>query len=120
MLQELVFIESEDLNCEPFTTDEIIAKVVGIKRSSIQRLIRKHYTRLETFGEVSYQNIKIKTGKRGGQYKKVYFLNIDQALQVIDWTRNLNRNNQQAAKLKDELIASKDGLVSNNTQNART
>ncbi|BBM16409.1 hypothetical protein G15_0011 [Enterococcus avium] len=105
-MKELVFIESENLNCEPFTTDEVVAELIGIKTDSVKSLIRRHKERLELFGKVKYRmqrSSKSSNGK-GGQCRKTYLLNEQQALQVVDWTRNLNRNNQQAAKIKDELI----------------
>jgi len=104
MLNQLVFIESENMNEEPFTTDELIADVIGIKRESVQRLIRTHQKRLLVFGDIKYKLRKATKGSKGGTHKKIYLLNYQQAIQVIDWTRNLNRNCQKASKLKDELI----------------
>lgn len=105
-MQDLVFVESEGLNCEPVTTDVVIAELIGIKTDSVKALIRLHKERLELFGEVRHRRVKSSKSYngRGGQWIKTYLLNEQQALQVIDWTRNLNRNNQQAAKIKDELI----------------
>ena len=41
-MNELVFLESNNIKEEPFTTDEIIAKYSGNSRSSVTRLIRVH------------------------------------------------------------------------------
>lgn len=101
-MNELVFLHSQYIEEEPYTTDEVIAYAVGIKRESVQNLIRKHIDRLSIFGEV-----KIKTGtptKKGGRPKKSYLLNKAQAMQVIDWTRNLSKKNRKAEKFKDDLI----------------
>lgn len=49
-MQELVFIESEDLNCEPFTTDEVIAEFSGNNRDSVTRLIRNYQDDLKSLG----------------------------------------------------------------------
>ena len=46
-MNELVFLESNNINEEPFTTDEIIAEYSGNSRSSVTRLIRVHKKRLE-------------------------------------------------------------------------
>ncbi len=54
-MNELVSLHSQFIEEEPFTTDEVIADTVGIKRESVQRLIRKHIDRLRMFGEVNFK-----------------------------------------------------------------
>ena len=100
-MEELVFLHSQYIKEEPYTTDEVIAFAIGIKRKSVQNLIRKHIDRLRIFGEV---NFKMGTPtKKGGRPKKFYLLNKAQATQVIDWTRNLSRKDRKAEKFKDDL-----------------
>ncbi|RXK57258.1 hypothetical protein EPB68_09495 [Enterococcus faecalis] len=101
-MEELVFLHSLYIDEEPYTTDEVIAYAVGIKRESVQRLIRKHIDRLRIFGEVNFK--RVTPTKKGGRPKKVYLLNKGQATQVIDWTRNLSRKDRKAEKFKDDLI----------------
>ncbi|HAP4479973.1 TPA: hypothetical protein IUX43_002567 [Enterococcus faecalis] len=101
-MEELVFLHSQYIKEEPYTTDEVIAFAIGIKRKSVQNLIRKHIDRLRIFGEVDF---KMGTPtKKGGRPKKFYLLNKAQATQVIDWTRNLSRKDRKAEKFKDDLI----------------
>ncbi|WP_338064622.1 hypothetical protein [Enterococcus villorum] len=46
-MKDLVFLQSENLNDDPFTTDEIIAEYSENDPDSVKRLIRDNKTDLE-------------------------------------------------------------------------
>lgn len=48
-MEELVFLHSQYIDEEPYTTDEIIAKYAENKEDSVKRLIRTHKEDLEEF-----------------------------------------------------------------------
>lgn len=82
-MQELVFVESEDLNCEPFTTDEVIAEFSENSRDSVTRLIRNYQDDLKEFGKLGFEIRPM----RSGQKAKVFHLN-QQATLLITYLDN--------------------------------
>ncbi|MDT2583236.1 hypothetical protein P7D17_03760 [Lactococcus petauri] len=101
-MENLAFLTSPDM-----ISHDTIAENIGIQPRSVLKFIDIHKSRLEEFGPVSYEFIP---PKRTGRPRKVYLLNKSQALQVIDWTRNLKRNNQKAAIFKDKILSDKEML----------
>lgn len=83
-MQELVFIESEDLNCEPFTTDEVIAEFSGNNRDSVTRLIRNYQDDLKEFGKLGFEIRPMPSGQKA----KVFHLNQQQATLLITYLDN--------------------------------
>ncbi|MBX9122804.1 Rha family transcriptional regulator [Enterococcus sp. K18_3] len=83
-MQELVFIESEDLNCEPFTTDEVIAEFYGNSRDSVTRLIRNYQDDLKEFGKLGFEIRPMPSGQKA----KVFHLNQQQATLLITYLDN--------------------------------
>lgn len=72
---------------EPFTTSEVIAQCVGVKRDTIQKLIQRHETDFREFGRVGFQIRPLQT--RGGeQMVKDYHLNEQQATLLMTYLRN--------------------------------
>lgn len=83
-MEELVFLHSQYIEEEPYTTDEVIAKYSQIKRESVSRLIRKYQKDLEEFGKVGFE---IRT-MESGQKAKIYHLNEEQATLLITYLDN--------------------------------
>ncbi|HGF8005529.1 hypothetical protein NE248_08105 [Enterococcus durans] len=54
-MKDLVFLQSDNLNNDPFTTDEVIAEYSGNSRESVTRLIRKYQGDLEEFGTLGFE-----------------------------------------------------------------
>lgn len=52
---QLVYLNSNGINEEPFTTSDIIAEYGLVKHDTIQRLIRNHSSELEEFGKVGFE-----------------------------------------------------------------
>ncbi|MGG5369530.1 Rha family transcriptional regulator [Enterococcus sp. AZ196] len=102
-MKELVFIESEDLNCEPFTTDEIIAEFSGNNRDSVTRLIRTYENDLSEFGTIGFE-----IRASGRARKKIYHLNQQQATLLITYLDNT----EPVRNFKKELVKQFYGMES--------
>lgn len=96
-MKKLVFIESENITEEPFTTDELISKYSENKLDSVKRLIRNHSLDLEELGVLGFEIRKMK-GK--GRPKKIYHLNEQQATLLITYLDNT----KPVRKFKKELV----------------
>ncbi|MEB5927218.1 Rha family transcriptional regulator [Enterococcus faecalis] len=86
--KELVFLHSQYIEEEPYTTDEVIAKYSENKEDSVKRLIRTHKEDLEEFGKTTFEIRKPKKGSKGGRPKKTYLLNEEQATLLITYLDN--------------------------------
>ncbi|WP_348920161.1 hypothetical protein [Enterococcus rotai] len=65
MIDQLVFMESENMNDEPFTTDELISEYSGNILKSVKNLIRQYKDDLEEFGVLRFEKAKpLKDKKR--------------------------------------------------------
>lgn len=95
-MQELVFIESEDLNSEPFTTDEIISEFSGNSRESVTRLIRNYQADLKEFGKLGFEIRPMPSGQKA----KVFHLNQQQATLLITYLDNT----EPVRKFKKDLV----------------
>lgn len=95
-MNELVFLHSQYIEEEPYTTDEVIAKYSKIERESVSRLIRKYREDLEEFGKVGFK-IRI---MESGQKAKIYQLNEEQATLVITYLNNT----EPVRRFKKELV----------------
>ncbi|WP_048950887.1 Rha family transcriptional regulator [Enterococcus faecalis] len=87
-MKELVFLHSQYIEEEPYTTDEVIAKYSENKEDSVKRLIRTHKEDLEEFGIMRFEIRKPKKGSKGGRPKKTYLLNEEQATLLITYLDN--------------------------------
>lgn len=98
-MNEIVFLEPNKLDSEPFTTSDIIAEKTGNSYRSIQRIIEHHKNRLESFGRVRFEITPFET-KGGIQKHKIYYLNEPQATLLITFLRNTDL----VADFKTELV----------------
>lgn len=95
-MNDLVFLSSQRVDAEPFTTGDVIAEYAGIERESVNRQIRDNFSRLEHFGKVGFKFRPMLTG----QNVKVYRLNQQQATLLITFLKNTPR----VADFKEELV----------------
>ncbi|ARW21639.1 Rha family transcriptional regulator [Levilactobacillus brevis] len=96
-MNDLVFLSSQQVDAEPFTTGDVIAEYAGIERDSVNRMIRNIYQRLERMGKVGF---KIRP-MASGQESKTYLLNQQQATLLITFLKNTPR----VADFKELLVA---------------
>jgi len=83
-LNNLVFLEPDDLNEIPFTTSKVIAENGNVKHDTVQRLIRNYENDLEEFGKLGFEIRPLESG----QSEKVYKLNEQQATLLIIYMKN--------------------------------
>ena len=96
-MKDIVFLEPNKIDSEPFTTSDVIAEFAGVKHHAMQVLIQKYETDLKEFGKVSFEMRAVKrSGERGIKYLKNYHLNEQQATLLITYDAE-----QQAKKITD-------------------
>lgn len=83
-MNNLVFLEPDDLNEIPFTTSKVIAENGRVRHDTVQRLIRSYETDLEEFGKLGFE---IRPSE-SGQSEKIYKLNEQQATLLIIYMKN--------------------------------
>lgn len=83
-MNNLVFLEPDDLNEIPFTTSKVIAENGNVKHDTVQRLIRNYENDLEEFGKLGFEIRPLESG----QSEKVYKLNEQQATLLIIYMKN--------------------------------
>ena len=98
-MSELVFLEPNKIDAEPFTTSDVVAEAAGVGYRSTQRLIESQKARLEKFGRVRFEITPSET-KGGVQDRKIYRLNEPQATLLITFMKNTDR----VADFKVELV----------------
>ena len=49
-MNDLVFLEPNRLDAEPFTTSKVIAEMTGMNHRRVKDAIRKHQSAMEDFG----------------------------------------------------------------------
>ena len=82
---DLVFLEPDKLDSEPFTTSKVVAECANIRHHTVTKLIQKHKTDFEEFGILRF---KIEEIKGRGQPEKSYQLNEQQATLLITYLKN--------------------------------
>lgn len=97
-MNDLVFLSSENVYADVFTTSDVIAKYAGITHHSINVQIRKHYERIKRAGQgkVSFKMTHSTRGQKG----KVYLLTEEQATLLITFLKNT----EKVADFKEALV----------------
>ncbi|HGL4077102.1 Rha family transcriptional regulator [Enterococcus faecalis] len=85
-MEELVFLHSQYIEEEPFTTSKIIAEYAEIEHRAVRQLIRTYEKDLNEFGKTTFEMSKINKGR--GRKKKFYHLNEEQATLLITYLDN--------------------------------
>lgn len=73
-MEELVFLHSQYIEEEPYTTDEVIAKYSENNLKSVKNLIRDNKADLEEFGVLRFEKAKPQKGSEGWTTKKDLFI----------------------------------------------
>ncbi|HIB1823393.1 TPA: Rha family transcriptional regulator [Enterococcus faecalis] len=85
-MEELVFLHSQYIEEEPFTTSKIIAEYAEIEHRAVRQLIRTYEKDLNEFGKTTFEMSKINKGR--GRKQKFYHLNEEQATLLITYLDN--------------------------------
>ena len=96
-MHELVFLEPNKIDEEPFTTSDVIAECADLNYRSVQRMIEKHQATIELYGKVRFQ---ITPSGKTNQPKRVYHLNEQQATVLM----TLLGNTPSVVAFKTELV----------------
>jgi phage regulator Rha-like protein len=83
-MNDLVFLDPNDLNEIPFTTSRVIAEHGKVKHDTVQRLIRNYTEDLKEFGKLGFEIRPLESG----QSEKIYHLNEEQATLLITYMKN--------------------------------
>jgi len=70
----LVFLEPDRLDSEPFTTSEVIAEYAGVQHHTVTRLLRDYGDDFASFGPLGFE-IHAAEHSRGYSEVKSYHLN---------------------------------------------
>lgn len=95
-MDNIVFLESNHIASEPFTTSKVMAEVTEIAHKKMKMSITTHKTALETFGKV----VPHETTSPKGQTEVSYKLNEQQATLLI----TLLKNTPVIVAFKTELV----------------
>jgi len=83
-MNNLVFLEPDDLSEIPFTTSKVIAEHGKVQHDTVQRLIRNYESDLEEFGKLGFEIRPLESG----QSEKIYKLNEQQSTLLIIYMKN--------------------------------
>ena len=95
-MTDIVFLEPNRLDAEPFTTSAIVAEMSGIHHRRIRESIRKYHRELEQFGKVVAYETTLASGQRASGYR----LNEQQSTFLM----TLLKNTPTVIKFKQELV----------------
>lgn len=109
-MDKLVFINSNNLNEEPYTTSQVIAKYGQVQHHTVTKLIQTYEKDLNEFGRVRFKIDTLQT-KGGIQKVKIYKINEQQTTLLITYMKNtlpIRRFKKalvrQFFKMREELI----------------
>uniref|UniRef100_UPI00115D0613 Rha family transcriptional regulator n=2 Tax=Bacteria TaxID=2 RepID=UPI00115D0613 len=107
-MEELVFLHSQYIEEEPFTTSKIIAEYAEIEHRAVRQLIRTYEKDLNEFGKTTFEMSKINKGR--GRKKKFYHLNEEQATLLITYLDNTEPVRRFKKALVRQFYDMKNGL----------
>jgi phage regulator Rha-like protein len=106
-MNELVFLEPNKIDSEPFTTSDIIAEYAGVQHHTITRLIQKYNSDFEYFGILRFE-IEVISGR--GQPERHYKLNEQQASLLVTYLKNTSVVRNFKKELVRQFYAMRDEL----------
>lgn len=115
-MNDLVFLSSQQVDAEPFTTGDVIAEYAGIARKSVNELIRRYKDDLEDFGVLPFEMAKPIKGSLGGHPRRVWYLNKNQANLLITYLDNTKPVRQFKKALVRQFDAMQRELIERRAQ----
>jgi len=83
-MDELVFLEPNRIDAEPFTTSKTISEMTGVGHHHIKKQILLHEDQLKSFGLL----VACETESTGGRPEEIMRLNEQQATPLITFLKN--------------------------------
>lgn len=114
-MNDLVFLSSQQVDAEPFTTGDVIAEYAGIERDSVNKLIRTYKSDLIDFGELRFTDSKT-LNSGGGRPRKIWYLNKNQANLLITYLDNTRPVRQFKKALVRQFDAMQRELIERQAQ----
>lgn len=115
-MNDLVFLSSQQVDAEAFTTGDVIAEYAGIARKSVNELIRRYKNDLEDFGVLPFEMAKPIKGSLGGHPRRVWYLNKNQANLLITYLDNTKPVRQFKKALVRQFDAMQRELIERRAQ----
>ena len=82
-MRDLVFLEPNKIDSEPFTTSDVIAECAQVQHHAVQQLIARYESDLKEFGVLAFEMRTVKTN-----LTKIYHLNEPQATLILTFLKN--------------------------------
>ena len=98
-MDNIVFLEPNKIDSEPFTTSDVIAEFAGVNHHAIQQMISKYEKDLCEFGKVAFE-MRPLPESRTKQSILVYHLNEQQATLLMTYLKNT----EKVRAFKKELV----------------
>jgi len=95
-MNELVFLDPDDIKETPFTTSKVIAEHGQVKHHALQQMILKYEEDIKEFGKLAFEM----RPSPSGQPEKIYHLNEEQATLLITYMKNT----PPVRKFKKDLV----------------
>lgn len=95
-MENIVFLEPNKIDSEPFTTSKVIAETTGMNHRRVKDAIRKHQADIESFGLLG----AYETESSGGRPEEIFRLNEGQATFLM----TLLKNTPVVVAFKKELV----------------
>ncbi|AEB72315.1 Rha family transcriptional regulator [Lentilactobacillus buchneri] len=116
MKKEIVFLSSEAVYADTFTTSDVIAKYAGSSHKTVNELIRRYKNDLEELGVLPFSMELPLKGSKGGHPRKVWRLNEEQATLLITYMGNTKLVRQFKKVLVHQFFAMKRVLYKKQVQ----
>ena len=116
-MDNIVFLEPNKIDSEPFTTSDVIAEFAGVNHHAIQQMISKYEKDLCEFGKVAFE-MRPLPESRTKQSILVYHLNEQQATLLMTYLKNTERVRAFKKELVRQFYAMRQELLKRQTGRA--
>ena len=116
-MDNIVFLETNKIDSEPFTTSDVIAEFAGVNHHAIQQMISKYEKDLCEFGKVAFE-MRPLPESRTKQSILVYHLNEQQATLLMTYLKNTERVRAFKKELVRQFYAMRQELLKRQTGRA--
>ena len=116
-MDNIVFLEPNKIDSEPFTTSDVIAEFAGVNHHAIQQMISKYEKDLCEFGKVAFE-MRPLPESRTKQSILVYHLNEQQATLLMTYLKNTERVRAFKKELVRQFYAMRQEILKRQTGRA--